>query len=103
MSDEFGKWQDDYASGTETPTEREINFWKDNNKRGQGLINRGFLDSKMTPNRNAYTTAKSIAQTMYLLKEKLKITDEAPKFTYASIRCYKDWSSYVKQMVLSFS
>ena len=104
MCNDFTKWRDDFRSGVTNPSnDRERGFWDENKERGQKIINRGFLDSKMIPNRKAYETARNIANTMYYLKEKLAITENAPQFTHASIRCYKDWKSYVIQMVLSLS
>ncbi len=36
------------------------------------------------------------------LKEKLDVTPEAPKFSYVSVRCYKSWVCYVRQISLGF-
>ncbi len=104
MRRDFVEWSYDFESGVTKPSnERELRFWKDNNLRGPKLINKGFLDSKIVPNYEAYSVTKSIAQTMWLLKEKLDVTDGAPKVQSASIRCYKDWASYVRQIVISLN
>ncbi|MDN5506877.1 MAG: hypothetical protein L0H10_24110 [Comamonas sp.] len=101
MVADFKAWSTNFSLGIETPSEREKVFWDDNKSRGENLIKRGFLDSKMIPNRENYRAAREIAQSMYLLKEKLAVTEGAPRFTYASIRCYRNWGSYVRQMSMS--
>jgi hypothetical protein len=104
MKADFNHWSYEFEGGLVRPTsERERIFWTDNNQRGPKLIQRGFLDSKIVPNRSSYPTIKNIAQTMWLLKEKLDITENAPHVKSASIRCYVDWVTYVRQMVISLS
>lgn len=101
---DFNHWSYEFEGGLVRPSnDRERKFWVENNQRGPRLIQRGFLDSKIVPNRSAYPTIKSISQTMWLLKEKLDITENAPRVKAASIRCYVDWASYVRQMVISLS
>jgi hypothetical protein len=104
MKTDFNNWSYQFEAGLVLPNnERERLFWKDNNNRGPSLIHRGFLDSKLVPNHQAYPTVKSITQTMWLLKEKLDITTNAPRVKSTSIRCYKDWGSFVRQIVISLS
>lgn len=102
MKSEFNDWSYHFEGGVVRPSnERERNFWVDNKLRGPNLIQRGFLDSHIVPNRKEYPTIKNIAQTMWLLKSKLDITEDAPIIKSASIRCYKDWESFVRQIVIS--
>lgn len=104
VTTEFNKWSYDFESGSVVPkNEREKAFWVDNNKRGFDLISRGFLDSHLVPNLNAYPTIQNIAQSMWLLKGKLDVTEGAPSVKSASIRCYKNWDSYVRQIVISLN
>jgi hypothetical protein len=104
MQANFNDWSFQFEGGLVRPSnERERRFWVDNNQRGPSLIQRGFLDSHIVPNHAAYSTIKNIAQTMWLLKSKLDITEGAPIVKSASVRCYKDWASYVRQMVISLS
>tara|TARA_R110002167_G_scaffold70453_2_gene198687 strand:- start:96683 stop:97342 length:660 start_codon:yes stop_codon:yes gene_type:complete len=104
MKVDFNNWSYQFEGGLVQPNnERERGFWLDNNQRGPKLIQRGFLDSHIVPNHVEYTTIKNIAQTMWLLKSKLDVTKDAPDIKSASIRSYKDWSSYVRQMVMSLS
>lgn len=104
MKANFNEWSYQFEGGLVRPSnERERGFWVENNQRGPSLIQRGFLDSYIVPNHAAYPTIKNIAQTMWLLKSKLDITEGAPIVKSASVRCYKDWASYVRQMVISLS
>jgi hypothetical protein len=104
MKSDFNNWSYQFEGGMVKPgNERERRFWTENNQRGPNLIQRGFLDSKIVPNHEAYPVIKNIAQTMWLLKRKLDLTDGAPIIKSASIRCYKDWGSYARQIVISLS
>ncbi len=104
MKADFNHWSYEFEGGLVQPSnDRERRFWEENNQRGPRLIQRGFLDSNIVPNRSAYPTIKNIAQTMWLLKGKLDITENAPRVRSASVRCYLDWVSYVRQMVISLS
>mgnify|MGYP003624806395 CR=1 FL=1 len=101
---DFNNWSYQFEGGLVQPSnETERKYWVDNNQRGPGLIQRGFLDLHIVPNREAYPAIKNISQTMWLLKGKLDITEGAPSIKSASVRCYKDWASYVRQMVISLS
>lgn len=104
MKADFNQWSYEFETELVTPNnDRERRFWEDNNQRGVKLVRRGFLDSNMVPNRPSYVTTQSIAQTMWLLKSKLDLTENAPCVKSASVRCYQDWSSYVRQMVMSLT
>ncbi|HHH0804875.1 TPA: hypothetical protein ACPZAC_002648 [Yersinia enterocolitica] len=99
---DFNKWSYEFESGLVQPkNETERKYWVDNNKRGDGNMQRGFLDSSIVPNLDQCPTAKNISQSMWLLKKKLDITKDAPSIKSASVRCYKDWGSYVRQVVIS--
>lgn len=101
---DFNLWSYQFEMGEVKPgNETEKGYWVDNLRRGPDLIQRGFLDSKLVPNREAYSVAMNIAQTMWMLKGKLDITDGAPIVKSASIRCYKDWGSYARQMAISLA
>lgn len=103
LKNDFNDWSFDYESGAiSASNDREDGFWKGNLHRGPKNIARGFIDSNIVPNHDKYHYVRNIAQTMYLLKEKLDVTSEAPKFCHASVRCYKSWASYVQQISLGF-
>lgn len=103
LKSDFNQWSYDFESCVITASnERERGFWIENIHRGPKNIARGFIDSNIVPNHDKYRYVKNVAQTMYLLKEKLDATSEAPKFCHASVRCYKSWASYVQQISLGF-
>lgn len=104
LTDEFNKWSYNFESGKIQPNnKREASFWSDNTARGPQLIKRGFIDQKMIPNLPDYPITQNISQRMWLLIEKLKLTRNAPKPKYASIRCYKSWESFVQQLSINLS
>ncbi len=104
LKEEFRKWSFDFESGETEPTnKREAGFWADNNARGPQMLSRGFIDQKMIPNLVRYPITKKISQGMWLLVEKLKITQRAPQPPAASIRCYETWESYVRQTSINLS
>ena len=99
---DFNAWAADYETGVVHPgNSRERRFWDDNLKRGQDLIGRGFMDSKLVPLRERYGCARLIGQTMYLLLGKLHATSGAPPVSKADIRAYRDWGAYARQMAVS--
>ena len=102
LRNEFNIWSNDYESGVIKPRdEQEKEYWMDNKKRGPKIIARGFIDAKMIPNWNRYQTSQKTADCMWRLVEKLKSTTNSPKPPMASIRCYVDWNSAVKQISLN--
>lgn len=102
LHDEFSNWSLAFESGHVTPhNQRERLFWNDNNERGPRLIQRGFLDQKMIPNRQAYHLTCRISQTMWSLVERLKKTNGAPTPKKASIRCYRSWAAFVRQVSIN--
>jgi hypothetical protein len=104
LREEFRRWSFDFESGRlKTSNNLEKKFWQDNNTRGPKLIYRGFIDQKMIPNRQEYPTTKAISQSMWMLVEKLKITQNAPKAKHASVRCYSSWDSFVRQTCLNLA
>lgn len=104
MKRDFNAWSYDFESGKIAPSNpRERRFWEDNNQRGPKLMQRGFLDSKLAPNHESYPLVKNIAQSMWLLKEKLDVTSGAPTIKTASVRSYRSWNDYVRQTVLSLA
>ena len=104
LRDDFNAWTFDYESGKVHPQNpREEDFWRDNVNRGPRLIQRGFLDAKLIPNLEHYHNTRSINQTMYLLREKLRVTPAAPKVASASLRTYRNWNSFARQVSLNLT
>src|SRR4029077_2499142 len=98
LTGDFNSWANDYEDTRITPgnASEEI-YWRDNLKRGPQIIGRGFIDSKMIPLKASYATARLVADTMYVLTEKLMVTANAPRIRYASIRAYRDWGCFARQ------
>jgi hypothetical protein len=95
---DFNQWTYDYERHAILPrNDRECRFWDDHIERGPLIIGRGFIDVKMVPSHKSYATAIKIAQTMYLVTEKLKITPASPRVVHASLRVYKNWEAFVRQ------
>ena len=102
LRNEFNVWSNDYESGVIKPRhEKEKSYWMENKERVPKIIDRGFIDAKMIPTRKRYQTSQKTANSMWLLVEKLKSTANSPKPPRASIRCYVDWDSAVKQISLN--
>jgi len=104
VKQDFDSWAQLFETKEINPRNHtEHNYWIENLQRGRQNINKGFLNSNIVPNRSQFKTASEIAQSMWLLKSKLEVTDNAPIIKGASVRCYKDWNSFVRQTVLSLS
>ncbi len=102
LRNEFNVWSNDYESGVIKPRyEKEKSYWMKNKERGMEVIDRGFIDAKMIPTWDRYQTSQRTANCMWQLVEKLKSTANSPKPPMASIRCYNDWDSAVKQISLN--
>jgi hypothetical protein len=98
LVEDFNKWSNDYESHAMSPRNvRERRFWDDHLHRGPLVIDKGFIDAKMVPLLNPYSTSVKIGQTMYLLVEKLKITPSSPRVRHASLRVFNSWEAFVHQ------
>ncbi len=99
---DFNTWSYEFESNSIQAKNENINkLWVENVKRGQRSLQRNFLDTDIIPNWTKYSTIQEIAQSMWLLKAKLDATENAPSIKSASVRCYKDWESYVNQVSLN--
>lgn len=101
MKNDFEIWSLDYKEGIVKPKEYELKYWDDNYSQVPKNIKKGFLNSDRVPNRENYKTIKIINQAMSDLKKKLEKTTNAPLIKKASVRCYKNWDSYVQQMLIN--
>jgi hypothetical protein len=96
---DFCSWEHDYETGGVTPKNtKERGYWDDNVRRGPQVISRGFLDARMVPSMSRYPCAEVTAQTMFLLTRKLSETPKAPSVSQASVRVYRDWDAFVRQI-----
>lgn len=102
LKNEFVMWSDHYERRQEVPrNSNEERYWRDNYARGHQLLQRGFIDQNMVPNRASYPVTRKVSQCMWNLVQRLYVTHQAPQPTKASIRCYGSWESFVAQMDLN--
>ena len=102
LRDEFNAWAYDYETGeVKARNAREKTFWDDNLSRVQKILQRGFIDAKLIPLFAKYPLAQSVGQSMYLLREKLRLTEGAPKVIEANLRAYRNWDSFARQLALN--
>jgi hypothetical protein len=98
----FRVWINDYKAGRVGPrSEIELEYWNANASLGDRSIALGFYDSNKLPTFDRYPIAKTIGNTMWLLKSKLESTPSAPRVRRASARIYRDWASLVTQVSLN--
>jgi hypothetical protein len=104
LSISFAKWQNEAMTGVVKPrNSREQLFWSDNLSRLPLNIKNGFVDEWKLPRRPEYPEVQNIAQTMWILLEKLRRTPCGPSVTKATVRVYRNWEALVSQMHLNFS
>ncbi len=102
MIAEFRAWKNDFECGHIQPSNnQERTFWPDNASVGESKIDRGFLDANMVPRRTPYVLSCRIGQALYLIREKLSATPEAPTVRKADLRVYGSWSDFVRQVIRS--
>lgn len=97
---EFRRFADDLDTGRVIPdTPFKERLWPeiigDLNRTSQ---NRGFLDTWKVPYMDRYPLAKSIGNTCWLLREKLRVSQNQYNVKKTSLRVYKDFHSFVRQM-----
>jgi hypothetical protein len=104
LSSIFYLWKEDIANGkVKSRNAREQGFWENNLNILPQNISRGFIDTYKIPSLDRYSPVQRINQTMFLLKEKLTRTPNAPKIRKATIRVYKSWDAFISQMLINFS
>jgi hypothetical protein len=102
LKETFDRWAADYSDGTVNPrNETERYYWDANKKSVPDGIQRGFIDPHKIPWWNRYREAQMVAQTMYEAHKKLKVTDDAPNVRKCSVRAYRDWDSFIRQMAIN--
>ena len=102
LADTFARWEADYTGGSVTPRNaREGRFWEDNSRRVPSGLARGFVDPHKIPTWNRYPEAQLIVQALYEAHERLKATPEAPAVRSLSMRVYRDWDCFIRQMAIN--
>jgi len=98
----YMRWEADYASGIVAPRhKREYTFWEANKKCVRPGLSRGFIDPHKIPTWKRYHEAQVVAQAMYEAHEKLKLSKYAPTVRKLSVRVYRDWDSFVRQIAIN--
>jgi hypothetical protein len=64
---------------------------------------RGFLDTWKIPYMERYPLAKRIGSTCWLLREKLRVSQNQYDVSKTSLRVYKDFHSFVRQMRINLN
>ena len=75
-------------------------FWSDNQNNLKHQIKRGFIDTYKIPNFTEFTTTQQINQSLSLIVVNLQKYQNI-KVKEASVRIYKDWSTFDKQLRLN--
>lgn len=98
---EFELWASDYDNGIVNPNKSGKKYWDENFVRCPNTIKRGFIDPFKIPTYDKYPLSQNIAHTMWLIGKKCELTREVPKFKKSTLRVYRDWNSFIKQLSLN--
>ncbi|OGD19402.1 MAG: hypothetical protein A2W03_15075 [Candidatus Aminicenantes bacterium RBG_16_63_16] len=102
MQADFVRWEGDFAAGSVAARrKRQRALWEANRKSVPRGLARGFIDPHKIPMLDRYPEAQMIGQVMYEAHEKLKVTRDAPAVRKLSVRIYRDWDSFVRQMAIN--
>lgn len=100
--DEFEAWANDYGASVIQPrTATERRFWDENLNACQKTLQRGFIDPYKVPTWDRYPLSQLIGNTMWLVWKKCESTPKAPPFKKSTIRIYKDWNVFIRQLALN--
>lgn len=98
-AEEFWSWYDDCKNGHAHPRNpNEKRYWDENLLACPGNIKRRFIDPYKIPIWDRYPMSRLISNTMWMLKCKCETTTGAPKFRKSSIRIYRDWEAFIRQL-----
>lgn len=101
-SEEFEGWAADYRNGIVQPRQHaERQYWDDNLATCPGTVRRGFIDPYKVPTWDRYPLSQLIGNTMWLVSGKCRSTIRAPMFKKSTIRVYKDWNAFIKQLAIN--
>lgn len=102
---DFERWRADFAKGVVHPsTARQRGHWEANRTETPRNVRAGFIDSWRVPNCSAYGEFLRMNRRLDELAARLRKTDLAPTPPGASsLRCYRDWGSYERQVSLSLA
>ncbi|RWZ83844.1 MAG: hypothetical protein EO766_17570 [Hydrotalea sp. AMD] len=98
LETEFTNWVELYESGEiepNNPTE-EI-YWKQNLTDGVSQIEKGFIDTKLIPNRQHFLLTRKINNSLWLIKDNLEKKHKIA-VTRATASIYKNWNSFAGRL-----
>jgi hypothetical protein len=97
MQDAFDRWKTDVATGRALPNNpQEQTYWSDNLMRLPMNMQHGFVDASKISYRY-----HELGKIMWELKAKLAATSDNLKVRGASVRIYRDWNSFERQLTLN--
>lgn len=98
----FESWTRDYRNGVVKPrNQTEKYYWDDNSTLCPKAITRGFIDPFKIPTWDRYPLSQLVGNTMWCVAKKCQSTDEAPRFKKSTIRVYRNWSAFIKQLAIN--
>ena len=101
-SEEFETWATDYKNGIVQPRHQaERQYWDDNLTTCPRTVRRGFIDPHKVPTWDRYPLSQLISNTMWMVGGKCRSTVGAPTFRKSTIRVYKDWDAFIKQLAIN--
>ena len=102
LSDAFWRWDQDYTQMVVHPRhDHEKVLWDENRHNCPIALKHGFIDPHKIPTWARYPEAKAVMDALWRIHEKLKVTPQAPNVRKVSLRVYRDWDSFVRQMAIN--
>ena len=102
LGDAFVRWEQDYTHGVVHPRgEKERKYWDDNQRNCPCALQRGFIDPHKIPTWSPYPESITVNNALWEIQEKLKVTQHAPTIRKVSVRVYRDWDSFIRQMAIN--
>jgi hypothetical protein len=101
---EATQWIQDFSSATIKPShEKERKYWNQNKIGIPRQLFRGFIHYNIVPAIARYPNFHELGHSLYLLQNKLAITNGGIQITGATARVYKNWDSFTKQSRLNLT
>jgi len=101
---DFNLWKNDIDSGHLTPrTPKQHKYWPSSLDKLPKNICSGFIDPYKIPTLHKYQHVQGIQDALSRMCKKLEISTHKPKTTLVSLRVYRDWDAFVRQMELNLS
>jgi len=102
LRDAFYRWAGDYKQGLVNPrNQNQKKYWDANINHCPSELKRGFIDPYKIPTLRRYPEAQKVENALWVVREKLKLTPNAPDVHKVSLRVYRDWDSFIQQMAIN--